>query len=71
MTMFKVALLQMLAHGSNQQANMKKGIEYCREAAALGEIGWLIQLWLLMMALILSPVIITFFLRSPDHEIVA
>jgi N-carbamoylputrescine amidase len=36
MTMFKVALLQMLAHGNDQQANMKKGIDYCREAAVLG-----------------------------------
>jgi hypothetical protein len=41
------------------------------DGGRLGEIDWLIQLWLLMMALILSPVIITFFQRSPDHEIVA
>jgi hypothetical protein len=37
MTIFKVALLQMLAHSNDQEANMKKGIDYCREAAALGE----------------------------------
>jgi hypothetical protein len=52
-------------------ANMGGITLWISDSGRLGEIGWLIQLWLLMMALILSPVIITFFLRSPDHEIVA
>src|SRR5689334_10363829 len=34
--MFKVALLQLLAAGNDQEANLLKGDEACREAAGLG-----------------------------------
>ena len=36
MEMFKVALLQLLAAGNDQEANLLKGDEACREAASLG-----------------------------------
>ena len=36
MEMFKVALLQLLAAGNDQEANLLKGDEACREAAGLG-----------------------------------
>ena len=34
--MFTVALLQMTSHGHDQAANLAKGEEYCRRAAAMG-----------------------------------
>lgn len=36
MSQFRVALLQMKSNGTNQAANLAKGEEYCRRAAAMG-----------------------------------
>jgi len=36
MTMLRVALLQMAAHGSDQDANRAKGDAFCRQAAQMG-----------------------------------
>ena len=36
MGMFRVALLQLLAAGNDQEANLLKGDKACREAAGLG-----------------------------------
>jgi predicted amidohydrolase len=36
MSLFKVALLQMTAHGWDQEANRTKGEAFCRQARAMG-----------------------------------
>jgi predicted amidohydrolase len=34
MPLLKIALLQMSAHGNDQDANLRKGDEFCRQAAS-------------------------------------
>ena len=46
MTILKVALLQIAAHGSNQDANCAKGLEWCKKAKSLGaDIGLFPEMW--------------------------
>src|SRR5690606_41519264 len=46
MTMLRVALLQMIAHGSDQDANRAKGEAVCRQAAQMGaDIALFPEMW--------------------------
>ena len=46
MTMLRVALLQMIAHGSDQDANRAKGEAFCRQAAQMGaDIALFPEMW--------------------------
>ena len=46
MGMFRVALLQLLAVGNDQEANLLKGDEACREAAGLGaDVALFPEMW--------------------------
>jgi predicted amidohydrolase len=46
MTSMRIALLQMVAQGSNQAANLAKGVDYCRRARDLGaDIALFPEMW--------------------------
>ena len=46
MGILRVAALQMVSSGSDQQANLEKGAAYCRRAAALGaDIALFPEMW--------------------------
>ncbi len=42
----RIALLQMAAHGADQEANQRKGADFCRRAAALGaDVALFPEMW--------------------------
>jgi predicted amidohydrolase len=46
MSMLRIALLQLTAYGTDQAANLHKGIEYCRRAKGLGaDIALFPEMW--------------------------
>ena len=46
MTVLRVALLQLRACGSDQDANLAKGVTFCRHARAMGaDIALLPEMW--------------------------
>lgn len=46
MTIFRVALLQMTSYGFDQDANLAKGVEFCRRAKAMGaDIALFPEMW--------------------------
>ena len=46
MSQLKIALLQMASHGADQVANLVKGEEFCRRAAAMGaDIALFPEMW--------------------------
>src|SRR6478672_8452517 len=46
MSQLKIALLQMTSYGVDQDANLAKGEEYCRRAAAMGaDIALFPEMW--------------------------
>ncbi|HLO04373.1 MAG TPA: carbon-nitrogen hydrolase family protein [Symbiobacteriaceae bacterium] len=52
MSILRVALLQLTAHGADQEANLAKGLEACRQARAMGaDIALFPEMWSIGYAL--------------------